>query len=82
MTRPPPGVRCAPIGPGVIITMNGEPREVPDGRTLEELLAELSVQPKGIAVELNEAVVPRSVHATTTLRDGDRVEVVSLIGGG
>lgn len=64
------------------IQVNGEPREVPDGCTIAALLELLDVRMKGVAVERNLEVVPRSQHATTALVEGDRVEVVTLVGGG
>ena len=68
---------------GVIpLTVNGEPREVPAGTTVAALLADLGVQPRGSAVERNRELVPRRDHAGTPLAAGDRVEVVTLVGGG
>lgn len=64
------------------IQVNGEPRETPDGCTIAALLELLDVRMKGVAVERNLEVVPRAEHATTELADGDRVEVVTLVGGG
>jgi sulfur carrier protein len=46
------------------------------------LLAELARDSKKVAVEVNEEVVPREQHAERELRDGDRVEIVTLVGGG
>ena len=64
------------------ILLNGEPREEPAELTVAQLLARLEVPARGIAVELNQQVVPRSRHAEQKLRDGDRIEIVSLVGGG
>ena len=64
------------------ILLNGEPREEPAELTVAQLLARLEMPPRGIAVELNQQVVPRSRHAEQKLRDGDRIEIVSLVGGG
>ncbi len=64
------------------IEVNGRPREVADGATIASLLAELKVAQPQVAVELNLEVVPRAQHAQTTLHDGDRLEVVTLVGGG
>jgi sulfur carrier protein len=64
------------------IHLNGEPRDVPDGVTVAQLLELLEVRMKGVAVERNLDVIPRVEHATTCLADGDRVEVVTLVGGG
>lgn len=64
------------------ILLNGEPREEPAELTVAQLLARLEMPARGIAVELNQQVVPRSRHAEQKLRDGDRIEIVSLVGGG
>lgn len=64
------------------IHLNGEPRDVPDGSTVAALLELLEVRMKGVAVERNLEVIPRAEHAATVLTEGDRVEVVTLVGGG
>ena len=64
------------------ILLNGEPREEPAELTVAQLLARLEMPARGIAVELNQQVVPRSRHAEQKLREGDRIEIVSLVGGG
>ena len=64
------------------ITVNGEPRRVEVALTIAELLAQMGVAGKRIAVEVNREIVPRSLHATTALKERDRVEVVNAIGGG
>ena len=66
----------------VALTVNGEPREVPAGATVADLLASLAVPPRGSAVERNRQLVPRREHAATALAAGDRVEIVTLVGGG
>jgi sulfur carrier protein len=66
----------------VTILFNGEPREVPAGISVAELLAQHQVSPKHVAVEVNLQVVPRLRHAEHVLREGDQVEVVTLVGGG
>lgn len=64
------------------IQVNGEPRAVTDTLTVAQLLGELGVTAPHVAVELNLEVVPRAKHSDTMLRDGDRLEVVTLVGGG
>lgn len=64
------------------IQLNGEPFELPDGQTVADLLGHLDLTGRRVAVELNLDIVPRSQHAATALRDGDRIEVVHAIGGG
>lgn len=64
------------------IEVNGEQREVADGTTIAGLLRELDVTQPHVAVEVNLEVVPRARHGETVLRNGDRLEVVTLVGGG
>jgi sulfur carrier protein len=64
------------------ILVNGQPRDIADGSSVTELLSELGVTQPHVAVELNLEVVPRAEHAATALREGDRLEVVTLVGGG
>lgn len=64
------------------IQVNGQPQQVSAGATVTALLSELMVTQPHVAVELNLEVVPRARHAETLLREGDRVEVVTLVGGG
>ncbi len=64
------------------IVVNGEPREVERGTTVSALLDMLGVTAPHVAVELNLEVVPKARHGETLLREGDRLEVVSLVGGG
>ncbi len=64
------------------ITVNGQAMEVSDGLTVEELMARLGVAREYTAVAVNREVTPRSVHGSTRLRDGDRVEIVRPMGGG
>ena len=63
------------------ITLNGEPRETAADATVADLLAELEAGDQ-VAVEVNEALVPRAQHATHALAENDQVEVVRLVGGG
>lgn len=64
------------------IQVNGESREIESGSTIAALLGELGVTQPYVAVERNLEVVPRAQHRETVLRDGDRIEVVTLVGGG
>lgn len=70
------------MGESLRIQVNGEPREVNDGSSLPELIAELQLKPQQIAIELNQQVIRRAHWATTMLRDGDRIEIVHFVGGG
>ena len=64
------------------VVVNDVQRQVAAGTTVESLLGGLGLQPRFLAVELNRRVVPRSEHRQTLLADGDRVEIVTLVGGG
>ena len=64
------------------LIVNGEAREVPAGTTVAGLLAQLQMQPRLVAVERNRDLVPRSQHANCALQPGDRIEIVTLVGGG
>jgi sulfur carrier protein len=64
------------------IVYNGESREADDGLTIAALLEQLRLPSSQVAVEVNERVVPRGQHAEHVLREGDRLEVVTLVGGG
>jgi sulfur carrier protein len=66
----------------VQVHVNGEPREVPAGTTVEALLRDLGLAGRPLAVERNLEIVPRSAHGATPLADGDRVEIVTMVGGG
>jgi thiamine biosynthesis protein ThiS len=66
----------------VQVTVNDEPRALPEGATVADLVTTLALGPRRIAVEVNRAVVPRADYASTTLRDGDAVEVIQFVGGG
>src|SRR5262245_15647394 len=63
-------------------TLNDEPCSCPDPLTVADLLARLRRDPQKVAVEVNFEVVPRAEHGSHRLGDGDRVEIVTLVGGG
>lgn len=64
------------------LMVNGESRESADGATVAQLLQELGLDRQACAVEVNAELVPKSRHAERALAPGDRVEVVTLVGGG
>jgi len=64
------------------VRLNGEPRELPDGSTMVQAVAELTAAATGVAAAVNGDVVPRGSWAATRLRDGDQVEVVTAVQGG
>lgn len=63
------------------VSINGQEREV-EARDIAALVIELDLDPRKVAVELNMAIVPRSLHGATPLSEGDRLEVVQFVGGG
>jgi sulfur carrier protein len=64
------------------LVVNGEAMELPAAATLAELVARLGIAGQRVALEVNGAIVPRSQRDAHALRDGDKVEVVTAIGGG
>ena len=64
------------------LTLNGEIQHLPEDMTVRELLAEMDLLGRKLAVERNGEVVPRSLHAETFLAEGDVVEIVTAVGGG
>lgn len=66
----------------VHITLNGAPRELPAALTFTELVEELALAGRRLAIERNGEIVPRSRFAEARLADGDRIEVVMAVGGG
>ena len=64
------------------VVINGETRTVVQGTTVAGLIEQLGLGERRVAVERNREVVPRAQHATTVLAAGDRVEVVTFVGGG
>ncbi|MBL9125637.1 MAG: sulfur carrier protein ThiS [Planctomycetaceae bacterium] len=64
------------------IVVNGQPRSVAEETSVATLLAELGVRPQHCAVEINLELVPRQQHAERLLAAGDRLEIVTLVGGG
>lgn len=64
------------------ITANGKPRDVADGATIVELLAELGWKPEWVVVEYNGEPLARARLADVRLRDGDRLEIVRAVAGG
>ncbi|MGW7553867.1 sulfur carrier protein ThiS [Streptomyces rimosus] len=70
------------VSTSISVSVNGEPREVPGGLTLDRLVAGLTTASSGVAAAVNETVVPRGQWLATPLGDGDRVEVLTAVQGG
>ena len=64
------------------ILVNGHLRQVSERTTIAELLAQLGLAGRHVAVEVNLQVVPRARHEEHQLAAGDRLEIVTLVGGG
>lgn len=64
------------------VTVNGKAEELPPGCTLRQLIERAGLGGKACAAEVNKALVPRREHEVRELKDGDVVELVSLVGGG
>lgn len=66
----------------VTIEFNGTEEEVDDTTTILDLLERSGVEPRYCAVEVNLEIVPRAHYASHCVKEGDRIEVVTLVGGG
>jgi len=64
------------------IAVNGKPRMVGEGWTVSRLIQDLCLNPSGIAVAVNRAVVPQSQQSEVELRETDTVEIIQAVGGG
>ena len=64
------------------VTINGERRRVPAGASLAQLIAEVGLDPRRVAVERNLEIVPRSTFGEVIVEDGDAYEIVHFVGGG
>ncbi|MDR7229590.1 thiamine biosynthesis protein ThiS [Caulobacter sp. BE264] len=64
------------------LLLNGEERDVAGVVTIADLVSSLGLDARKVAVERNLEIAPRSSYADTALADGDRIEIVTFIGGG
>jgi sulfur carrier protein len=64
------------------LIINGQPQQAAESATIAELLHELRLDGRPVAVEVNLELVPKQRHAERRLREGDRLEIVTLVGGG
>jgi len=67
---------------GAEILLNGQPRAIPPGATVASLLRELSLPATRVAVERNREIVRKPEYESTRLETGDRLEIVTFVGGG
>ena len=68
--------------PTLVIQVNGEQRRLPGGLSVAEMLGELGLEPRKVAVERNLEIVPRSILGEVRVEDGDAYEIVHFVGGG
>ena len=81
--RPGPIMRhMSNIVEQISLTVNGDSIQVEAGLTLAQLIAQLELDTRKVAVERNLEIVPRSTYAAVRLESGDRLEIVHFIGGG
>jgi sulfur carrier protein len=66
----------------MLVTVNGQSMELPEGERVTDLLRRLGLERSICAVEVNRSLVPKRLHGQTPLKQDDRVEVVTLVGGG
>ena len=64
------------------VFLNGESQTIRDAVTVSQLLHDLGLGDRRVAVEVNQEIVPRSQHGAYRLHDDDRIEVVRAVGGG
>ena len=64
------------------IELNGQPRRIDSGASVVVLLETEGLAERRVAVQVNGEIIPRSLHATHALVEGDRVEIVHALGGG
>lgn len=64
------------------ITLNGRKEALPGALTLAETLKHLAIPPERIVAEHNGVIVPKTEFASRLLTDGDRLEIVRIVGGG
>ena len=66
----------------ITLTINGEPRQFPQTLSIAELIEQMGLTGKRIALERNGEIAPRGSFATQQLADGDKLEIVVAVGGG
>lgn len=66
----------------MVVTINGQSEKIQDQMTVADMLEHRKVEPKQVAVEINEATVRSREYTRTLIRAGDRIEIVTFVGGG
>ena len=78
----PRGVPTLLLSFCMTLIVNGEPRNLPDGASVADLVRQLGLEKTACAVEVNRRLVPKADHGNRSLGNGDTIEVVTLVGGG
>ncbi len=66
----------------MLVHINGETQQIPDGITIADLIEEMQLGNRRLAIEINGEILPRSEYARRTLHTDDKLEIVHAIGGG
>lgn len=66
----------------ILVHVNGDEVELTSGATVADVVAARGLRPEQVAVERNKEIVPRAEHAAAVLTGGDRLEIVTMVGGG
>ncbi|MDC9726212.1 MAG: sulfur carrier protein ThiS [Candidatus Thioglobus sp.] len=66
----------------MIVIVNGKELDINNSSTAESLIVQLNYQDQRIALEVNEAIIPKSKHAAFGLNAGDKIEIIKAVGGG
>ncbi|WPE17666.1 sulfur carrier protein ThiS [Candidatus Thioglobus autotrophicus] len=66
----------------MIVIVNGQQLEIEKSATADNLINQLSYQDQRIALEVNEAIIPKSKHGKFELNEGDQIEIIKAVGGG
>jgi thiamine biosynthesis protein ThiS len=64
------------------ILINGEEKEIASGLNIAGLLDQLQIRPGRVVIELNRTIISRDAHESTSLKEGDTLEIVHFVGGG
>ena len=64
------------------ILLNNKPEKLFDGSTIKKLLENKNIKNKYYAVEINRKIIPKSDHETYIIKEGDKIEIITAIGGG
>jgi sulfur carrier protein len=66
----------------MIVIVNGQQLEIEKSATADNLINQLNYQDQRIALEINEAIIPKSKHGKFELNEGDQIEIIKAVGGG